>query len=166
MHIVCFCSNLYFFLFSILFIFWSFVFFVGFWFVFLFQLLNPVSRNFNFFVCESMCIVVNNFTKAFFHLIISVLWLLINFFQHDADIENCIVGFFSQVIFQSHHVLFLCYESKPLESPFPFQSTKSKKHFHFFINYMILHHAIVSSFYEFCFNKNLKDWVKARCTTW
>jgi hypothetical protein len=84
-----------------------FCFFCKFWFVFLFQLLNPISRNFIFFVCESMCIVVNNFTKTFFHPIISVLWVLINFFQHDVDIENCIVGFFFQVVLQSHHVLLL-----------------------------------------------------------
>jgi len=33
--------------------------------VFIFQLLNPISRIFNFFMCLSLCIVVSNFTKTF-----------------------------------------------------------------------------------------------------
>jgi hypothetical protein len=43
-----------------------FVSFESFYFVFFFQLLNPISRNFNFFVCASLCIDVSNFTKTFF----------------------------------------------------------------------------------------------------
>jgi len=83
-----------------------------------------------------------------------------------STLKIALLVFFFQVVFQSHHVLLLCYESKPLESPFPFQSTKNKKHFHVLINSMILHHVILSSLYEFSFNKDFKDWVKARSTTW
>jgi len=109
-----------------------------FWFLFLFQLLNPVSRHFNFFVCASLCGVVSNFTKKKIHSILLVLWLLINFFSMMLILKIALFVFFFQVVLQSHHALFLYYEYEPSKSPFPFQSTKRKTHFH------------VSCFLQFC----------------
>jgi hypothetical protein len=128
-----------------------------FWFLFLFQLLNPISKHFNFFVCASLCGVVSNFTKKKIHSILVVLWLLINFFNMMLILKIALLVYFSQVVLQSHHALFLCYEYELSKSPFPFQSSKRKTHFHVFINFVILHQFKLSSFFEFCLNKDLGD---------
>jgi hypothetical protein len=60
MHIVCFyCSFCNFLTFSVFF-FHRFLVCVS------FQLLNPISKHFNFFVCASLYGVVSNFTRTFF----------------------------------------------------------------------------------------------------
>jgi hypothetical protein len=82
--------------------FWFFGFFAIFWFVFISQSLNPILKKINFFVCASLCIVVNNFTIFFF----SILWLLIKFFNVMLTLKIALLVFFPQVFLQSHHVYF------------------------------------------------------------
>jgi len=104
------CLLLFLFLFFLVFNFfnfWLLVSFASFWFVFLFQLLNPISRNLNFFMCASLCIFVNNFTKNFFSSWFFSPLVVDQIFQHDVDIEIFIVGLF----FPSCFVITSCFTS-------------------------------------------------------